>query len=469
MTIHKDRPPAVAGKFYASNKVELSNMLISLFKGTATPAMHTTRAIISPHAGYVFSGKTAAHAFSQISSNADFKHIFIIASSHHTRFRGASIYNRGNYTTPLGEVIVDTTLVHQLIDANDIFSYQKEAHTKEHAIEVQLPFLQHHLIKPFKIIPIVIGTDSKEDCKKIAAGLVPFFTPDNLFIVSTDLSHYPKYDDATKIDSETIEAITANNSETFLTAIKKTMNRGTPQLQTAICGWTSVLTLIYITESNTNVSFNKIEYCNSGDNKQYGDKTSVVGYGAISVTEDHSENFNINTKDQANLLNLARTTLTNYFTNAELESDIPSPLSQLKTGAFVTLYANNKLKGCIGCMHSNTPLTLLIPELTLAAALHDSRFSPVKANEINDLKIEISILSPLERIYTADKLTLGKHGMYIKHGLQSGTFLPQVATETGWTKEEFLGYCSTKKTGLSWNGWKEAKLYIYQVLAFKEE
>ena len=107
--------------------------------------------------------------------------------------------------------------------------------------------------------------------------------------------------------------------------------------------------------------------------------------------------------------------------------------------------------------------------MAIAAATQDHRFNEVQADEISQLKIEISVLTPLKRIKSADEFILGKQGIYIKKGYSSGTFLPQVATQTGWTKEEFLGHCAQDKAGLNWNEWKTAELYTYEALVFGEE
>ena len=196
-----NRNPVFAGKFYPASKNALISQLDELsskavdYQGSQHP-----RAVIAPHAGYVFSGMVAASAFNQIPENATYKKVFVLASSHQFLFGGAAIFDTGNYETPLGEVKVDNGLARNLIESNEIFIQNPEAHEYEHSLEVQLPFLQYKLGNDFSLIPIILGTNNSDDCKRIAKALEPWFTPENLFVISTDFSHYPAYDDAVETD-----------------------------------------------------------------------------------------------------------------------------------------------------------------------------------------------------------------------------------------------------------------------------
>jgi hypothetical protein len=138
-------------------------------------------------------------------------------------------------------------------------------------------------------------------------------------------------------------------------------------------------------------------------------------------------------------------------------------------GAFVTLHKNGELRGCIGRFDATEPLYAVVQKMAVAAATEDYRFSPVTQKEINDIDIEISVLSPMRRVNSPDEIEMGKHGIYIRKGNRSGTFLPQVATETGWTKEEFLGHCAQDKALIGWDGWKDAEIYIYEAYVFSEK
>jgi AmmeMemoRadiSam system protein A len=172
------------------------------------------------------------------------------------------------------------------------------------------------------------------------------------------------------------------------------------------------------------------------------------------------------------LLQLARETISEYILKETIPQIDPATISAtLKTpcGAFVTLNKNRNLRGCIGRFDATLPLWKVVQNMAISAATQDYRFSKVQPGEINQLKIEISVLTPLKRIKSADEFILGKQGIYIKKGSSSGTFLPQVATQTGWSKEEFLGHCAQDKAGIGWEGWKAAELYTYEALVFGEE
>ena len=228
-----------------------------------------------------------------------------------------------------------------------------------------------------------------------------------------------------------------------------------------------------MTEDNPDIHVDLIEYKNSGDS-QYGDKNRVVGYNSIvfSLSAQKSKTeFNLNEKDKVELLKIARSTVKKYVNDHKIPDVGEENLSEnvkSKCGAFVTLKENGELRGCIGRFDPGEPLYKVIQQMAVASSTKDYRFSPVKPDEVNKLEIEISVLTPMKKINSIDEIVLGKHGIYIRKGMNGGTFLPQVATETGWTKEEFLGHCAQDKAGIGWNGWKDADIYIYEALVFDE-
>ena len=469
-----DRQPAVAGSFYPAKQEELDAMLKQLFKN-AVPSknIQNTLAIICPHAGYVFSGEVAASAFNQIDPEKTYENIFVIGSSHHIAFEGASIYSQGNFITPLGTVKVNTELADRLIKKSTVFSNRTDAHDREHCLEVQLPFLQYRLKKDFKIIPIVLGTQSPETCRRIAGELRPYLNAKNLFVISTDFSHYPSYDDAKIVDKATVDAILTNSPENLIRSMAGYEQKGISNLATCLCGWTSVLTALYMTEGNSEMKFTHIQYKNSGDT-EYGEKNRVVGYNAIAISmkgKKERTEFTLTEKDKKDLLAIARNTVEQYVkksTKPDIEEKKLSPIVKTNCGAFVTLKKHGSLRGCIGRFDASEPLYKVVQEMAIASSTQDYRFSPVEPAEIPELEIEISVLTPMRRISTIDEVELGRHGIYIKKGNRSGTFLPQVAAETGWTKEEFLGHCAQDKAGIGWDGWKDAELFVYEALVFGE-
>jgi AmmeMemoRadiSam system protein B/AmmeMemoRadiSam system protein A len=475
-----DRQPVAAGSFYPANKEMLSKELSDMFENCKkSPPDLNVRAIISPHAGYIFSGTVAASAFSSIPRNTVFKNIFVIGSSHVMYFNGASIYSSGDYITPLGKLVVNKEIAKKLILDNKVFLFPEDAHMKEHSIEVQLPFIQYYFRAKPNIVPIIIGTDDEKTVKKIAEALRPWFTPENLFIISSDFSHYPAYNDAVQTDNLTAKSILSGSPETFLETLKSNAAKKISGLATSMCGWTSGLTLLYLLEKNSNIDIRLIDYRNSGDSPS-GGKNEVVGYNAIVFTEKNQttstqkkgdDGFSFSDDEKKQLFSIVRNSIrSRLFDNKKYvidEKSIPESLKK-SMGAFVTLKIDEALRGCIGQFISSEPLFKVVQSSALSSAFDDPRFSPLTKEEYKKTDIEITVLGPLKKISNINEIVLGRHGIYIKKGYNSGTMLPQVATENGWTVEEFLGFTSRDKAGLGWDGWKDAELYIYEGVVLED-
>ena len=472
----KDRKPAAAGRFYPADARELRADLATLFSEAKPRTMNNVAAVVCPHAGYVFSGKVAASGYNQVDPDRQFDNVFIIASSHQVSFQGASIYNKGDYVTPLGKVKVNIELANKLIRDNPLFTYNPEADVTEHSVEVQVPFLQYHLKKDFKLVPIVIGTQSEMACRQIAAALKPWFNVRNLFIFSTDFSHYPSYTDAVTADKATCDAIEEGSPDALMNMLGHYGMKEVPNLSTNLCGWTSVLVMLNLVSGNPGLTISPVEYMNSGDSK-YGDRKQVVGYWALAVGDsmersDQKAAFDFTRDDKIKMLMIARNTLEQYVRERSIPENSPGSYSEMlkiKAGAFVTLKEHGELRGCIGSFSADWPLYKQIQEMTVASSTEDSRFDPVKVAEIDEVEIEISVLSPLKKISSASEIILGKHGIYIKRGHATGTFLPQVAAEAGWNLDEFLGHCARDKAGIGWTGWKDAELFTYETCVFSEK
>ena len=464
----ENRAPEFAGKFYPGTKESLISQLNELF-AEAKPLQNSdakTRAIISPHAGYVFSGKIAASAFNQIPENAHYKKVFVIASSHQFLFGGASVYKKGNYFTPLGEIPVDRETASRLYEGSELFQHDAESHHFEHSLEVQLPFLQFKLKNDYKLVPIILGTNNPDDCKKIAEILEPYFVPENLFIISTDFSHYPSYNNAVDNDMATADAILSNNPKELRRVLDENKMKKIHGLATSLCGWTSVLTLLYLTE-NKNLAYYKIDYQNSGDAKMVGDKDRVVGYWALLVAEENE--FSVLEEEKDELLRKAKSSIKHYLETGNRANPEPPETNGIlndEAGVFVSIYVNDELRGCIGNFAQGETLNNLVQRMAVSAT-RDHRFENLKKEELDDMQLEISVLSPLKKINSMDEIELGKHGIYIKKGLNSGTFLPQVAKKTNWSLDEFLGHCARDKAGLGWDGWREAEIYTYEAFIFR--
>jgi AmmeMemoRadiSam system protein B/AmmeMemoRadiSam system protein A len=475
-----DREPVAAGRFYSADKETLTKDISQLLESCRKlPGSWNVRAIISPHAGYVFSGKIAAAAYSTISENTDYKNIFIIGSSHVMFFDGASVYNTGDFVTPLGKISVNREIANKLISGNRVFNFPTKAHLQEHSIEVQLPFIQYYFKNKPMIVPIIIGTNNEKTVKQISEALRPWFTPDNLFVISSDFSHYPPYKEAVETDKLTALSIISGDPQTFLNTLKMNSDKQIKGLATSMCGWTSGLTLMYLAENNNRIEYKFVDYCNSGDSS-YGGREEVVGYNAIALVEKkqksenkagEKEEFSFTGEEKAMLFSIARNSIQSRLENKIFVTDekkMPSKF-MIPMGAFVTLKINGVLRGCIGRFVSSEPLYEVVEASAVSSAFEDPRFSPLTKDDYKKTEIEITVLGPLKKINNINEIVLGRHGIYIKKDFRSGTMLPQVATENGWTVEEFLGYTSRDKAGLGWDGWKNAELFIYEGVVLEEK
>ncbi len=471
----QDRPAAVAGMFYPAQPAELTSTLDRMFSDAGRQKNNRDiAALIVPHAGYVYCGDIIASAFRQIDPSKHFENIFILGPSHHVGFEGAAVYAGGKYGTPLGAAQVNAKLARELIAKYPVFSGRTDAHAREHSVEVEVPFLQYLLKAPFTIVPIIIGGENPETCRQIADALRPFFNSRNLFIVSSDFSHYPPYEYAASVDKSTADAILKNSPRAFVEALAANSRRDVPNLVTSACGASPILTLLYMTESDPSMHFTTVAHKTSGDSEA-GDKSRVVGYYAIACSRDarsDGSSFTIGEAEQTGLLSAARQTIEQYLRSGKVPALDPDKFpvaARTRSGVFVTIRQNNELRGCIGRFDPGEIMLKVIQDMAVAASTQDPRFHPVTAEELPKLNIEISVLTPLKKISSIDEIKLGRDGIYIRKGERTGTFLPEVADETGWTKEEFLGHCAQDKAGLGWDGWKDAEIYIYTAMVFREK
>ena len=461
------RPCAVSGSFYSKDKATLSHELTSLFKETKEFEQKDVRSIIVPHAGYVYSAPTAALSYKTL--HKKYKNIFIIGSSHHINVDAASIYNIGNYQTPLGEVKVNQEIVSELLKNKSLFAYYKDAHTAEHTLEVQLPFLQTIYGDDLNIVPIIMATSRLETIQAISKALEPYFNDDNLFVISTDLSHFPNYDQANKVDMDTLNSILTNKTQEFITTLAQNESRNIDNFHTSACGWSSVLTLMYLTQDK-NYKYELLQYVNSGDT-QYGDKNRVVGYGAVRIYKEKEEKTFLSTDEKKQLLEIAKLSLHEAtINNKKISIDTSKFSSKLQEhlGAFVTLYKDGQLRGCIGRFEPNQSLADVVVDMAIAAAQQDPRFTKVTEHELDSIEIEISVLTPRKQIYSLDDIVLGKHGIYVQKGSLHGTYLPHVATQMNWSVDEFVKSCAIEKAGIQNSQLQDIELYIYEAIVFKK-
>ena len=470
--------PAVAGQFYPADAETLTAIVEGFLDSASTRADRPVQAVIVPHAGYVFSGAVAAEAYAGISPAAVYERIFIIGPGHREAFRGAAVDGSSEvYSMPLGDVSVDTRTCLELAAADSVFHNRRKPFEKEHCLEVQIPFLQVRLKRMPPIVPVIISSVDGNDLGRIVRVLKPYFTQENLFVISSDFSHYPSYDDACKVDRATGDAILSGSVEEFLNTLLDNARQRIPGLATSACGQLPIAALLMMMEGREDLEIRHLDYRNSGDS-QYGDKDGVVGYHAFTVVykepvrqEDSESGFALTDQEKAILLETARRSIETAFDGKYwLPSDTQlTQTLKAECGAFVTLHLHGRLRGCIGNIVGVRPLYKTVAEMARAAAFEDDRFRPLTREELEQVHIEISVLSPLRQISSPDEIVLGRDGVLMVKDGRSGTFLPQVADETGWTREEFLGHCARDKAGIGWNGWKDADLYVYQAEVFDEQ
>ena len=458
------REPAVAGMFYPDQPDILARDIKRYIENAKKERIEgEIVALVSPHAGYMYSGQVAAHAYKLIEGKA-YDTVVVVAPSHRVPFRGASIYDRGGYRTPLGVIPIDTELSGKMEEKWKEIRFLPEAHAQEHSLEVQLPFLQV-VSKSFKLVPIVMEPSFRwETCQALSTAIAETLRGRNvLLIASTDLSHYHSYEKAVELDRIVLNHIEKFDPEGLYQDLKG--NR------TEACGGGPVVTIMLAAKALGANRGKVLKYLNSGD--VMGDRSRVVGYGAAVFykaaggTEKMREekkvgvDLGLGAEDKKCLHGIAKTVIENRAKGKPVpEFKVDTPILKENRGAFVTIQKKGQLRGCIGYIEGRGPLYKTIEEMAEAAAFRDPRFPPVKEKELAELEIEISVLTPLKKITDVNEIEVGKHGIYIKKGWYSGLLLPQVATDYGWDRQTFLEH-TCQKAGLPTNAWKEKNTEIY--------
>lgn len=475
---HSDRIPSAAGRFYPASKEALLSQIKGLMAENAGRKQHENiRALIVPHAGYVFSGRVAAAAFHSVPAETKFENIILIGSSHLASFRGASVYNRGDFLTPLGRLTVNHEICGRLTDESDLFGFSNDAHLHEHSLEVQLPFIQYHFRHQPKIVPILLGTSDQTILQAVAQSLEQLFTPENLFIVSTDFSHYPSSEDARRVDTETAGAIMSGDPGELLRIVSGHRKESVSGLATSMCGLSAGLVLMYLAGKDGSCRFHHIMYMNSGDS-ECGDNDRVVGYHSFILAgkntasgrfESYSE-LNFSSDDRKMLMEIARSSIESGLKGryGTVKPEIIPDSLRISAGAFVSLHRGGNLRGCIGRLTSSEPLGSLVADMAYSAAFEDSRFEPLTHDEYPETEIEISVISPLRKVTGKDEIIIGKHGVCLRKSGRSGVLLPQVATERGWSVKEFLEHAAEKKAGIGKDGWKDADIFVFEAVVIAE-
>lgn len=469
------REPAVAGMFYPGDAVELRESVTEALKKAPALQLQTkVGAIISPHAGYVYSGETAARAFKAFEGR-QFDTVVIVAGSHRARYRGYSIWWRGAYRTPLGEVPIDEEFARLLFRNGRQGTFLEAAHNREHSLEVMLPFLTVAIGK-YRLVPVVIGEQSPSVCRELATAIVAACRHEAdkkvLLVASTDLSHYHSLEKARELDGHLVEAIKAYDPERFIACVRSG--------KAEACGYGPVYAVMTAARRLGYEQATVTGYDTSA--RASGDTSRVVGYvsavlhgtGKVSTamkTSASSEIFSLSREEKVYLLELARNTIAARLANEDLpKAEARTEKLGQKSGAFVTLKKGGELRGCIGFIVAREPLVETIRDMAQSAAFNDPRFPAVTAREVDALEIEISVLSPFRKIDDPNTVEVGVHGIKMSRGYRSGLLLPQVATEYGWDRQTFLEH-TCMKAGLPTDAWTDPStdIEVFSAEIFNEE
>lgn len=459
------RESVIAGSWYPGNASRLQQEVREyLSRSKVEKLQGQLIALISPHAGYRYSGQVAAYAY-KLLEEQKFASVVVIAPSHRAYFKGVSVYDLGGYRTPLGVVPLDHDLISALKQRESRIQYVAEAHSQEHSLEIQLPFLQ--VVMPdFKLVPLVMGNQDFTTCEWLAEAVADCIKKQGsaLVVASSDLSHFHPYKQAKRLDQVVLDEV----DEFDPRGLSNSLASG----KCEACGGGPMVTAMLIARLLGADNSRVLHYANSGDIT--GDHSGVVGYMAAAMWADHKNiegknpkrqrvgvNLGLNSEEKAELLQIARDVV-----EAHCRGDKPptlsadSPTLNEHRGAFVTLHKEGKLRGCIGHIRAEKPLAKTVAEMAEAAAFQDPRFPPVASEELGLLKYEISVLTPFRQIADVEEIEVGVHGIYMKRGSCSGLLLPQVATEWGWDRKTFLEHTCTK-AGLPEDAWKDKKTEIY--------
>jgi AmmeMemoRadiSam system protein B/AmmeMemoRadiSam system protein A len=469
----KIRQPVVAGGFYPSDPDEVARMVDESLENATVLQLPTPIAIVSPHAGYVYSGHVAGHSYSLLRGHT-FERVVVISPSHVESFQGASVYDGGGYATPLGVIPVDVDFAKRLAESSPRINLSGDGHDYErgqrgeHALEVQLPYLQR-VLTDFRVVPIVMGEQSYETCRALGVAMANLIDgPGTIIVASSDLSHFHGYDEAVGLDAKVCGAVERWDYYS--------LSRNFSTRTWEACGGGPIVAAMIAAER---LGANKavvLKYANSGD-VPVGDRERVVGYmSAAFVRDPDAPDFDVaidltvTPKERERLLALARRSVDAAVRSGKMvEADGTTGVLDDDLGAFVTLKINGQLRGCIGYVVPMKPLCETVRDVAAYAAVRDRRFDPVSKQELDQLEYEISVLSPIRRVTDIDKIVVGKHGLLMKKGDREGLLLPQVAAERGWDTETFLAQ-TCRKAGLPEDAWRseQTDIFAFTAVVFDE-
>lgn len=461
------RPPAVAGQFYPEDKKEAQEQ-IRAFLAKADSIASSPQIIIVPHAGWQYSGPVAAQAFNLV-KEADFDKVILLGTVHQVPTDKIALDDYDFWQTPLGKVPLAKDLIAGLIDGETIVA-NREIHENDHVLEVELPFLQA-VLSDFSIVPILIGQVDDLALSVLAQKIASVLAADSktLLVISSDLSHYPDQVTAKVVDAQTLAAIASGSREEFDQTLADLENQY-PVVDTFACGAEAIRVGLLVASQ---VGLKEAKVLKQGDSGAVSAQTDrVVGYGAVAFWLEQEQNpVGIDQEEKKILLSWARQAIADYLATGKIPlQKAPKDSLEKKGAVFVTLKKAGRLRGCLGGFEAKESIWQAVADMAVAASTSDPRFPPVTQEELEDITIEISLLSPLKKIKLIEEIKLGKHGVYLKQGNLTGTFLPQVAQEGNWNKDSFLGEICAQKMGLKKDCYLDpaTEIFVYTVDSFSE-
>jgi hypothetical protein len=474
------RPAAVSGQFYPSDPQKLRLAVQQFLQSSPEVPTEKPIALIVPHAGYIYSGQICADGYRQVMGRS-YDVVVILGVNHTTaNFSGVSVGDYSAFRTPLGDVPVDEEVTSALLAESKDCQRSRAVHIGEHSIEVQLPFLQV-LFPSVRIVPAIVHPpEDYRLCVRFGEALARVLKNRRALIVaSSDLSHYPDSRDAAMTDRVTLETIASLDSGR-VSALMKNLNA--PNLETRACGEAAILAAMTAAKALGATRAVVVGYANSGD-ALLGNRSRAVGYGAVVLAPGNAPSNTgilnrsappvtaspLQNSERRALLTFARETILRYLTTqtTPLARNLPARMD-FPQGAFVTLKKSGQLRGCIGHIPGDTELGKTVGAMALQAAFNDPRFAPLELGELKNLEIEISVLTPMKRIATADEIVVGRDGVLMSKAGTSAVFLPQVATENNWNRTEMLDNLCIK-AGLKAGCWKsQAEFQVFQAEVFSE-
>ncbi len=471
----KVRPAGVAGGFYPADAQDLTKMVDGFLAAAQPTALNGPLvALVSPHAGYPFSGAVAAYSYALL-RRRKFARVVVIAPSHYESFPFSSIYDGDAYSTPLGQVPLDKEFAAKLAALSPLIQISGKGHGEiqgqwEHAVEGELPFLER-VLGDFKLVPIVMGDQSYKTSRALGVALAQLIPQEGqngngdystLILASSDLSHYHPYDDAVAEDHKTLNAI--EEWDYF------NLSLNSERRVWEACGGGGIVAAMIAAERLGANRATILKYANSGDTT--GDKSRVVGYGAVAITKDAAARsakngeFKLSGKERGALMNIARRSVETAVRQGKLYDCSPGGLQALALdrGAFVTLKERGGLRRCVGYITPMKPLCMTVRDTAALAAMRDERFPPVTAAELPLLDYEISVLSPLRRVTDWRQIQVGRDGLLVWKSGSEGVLLPQVASEERWDRTTLLDQTCVK-AGLPERCWQDESTDVFRFTA----